>query len=90
MHIISLSIGGTPMATWATFTRHNPVPRAAATTAVAATSQGACGAADANATAFAGWCAFGPDARRAKFSSAAEAPGVIPETIETPPGHFSI
>ncbi len=73
MHTISLSIGGQPMTTTATFTRHNPVTGAAATATAAATSQDACAAVDAAAAAFPAWSALGPNARRAKLAKAADA-----------------
>jgi benzaldehyde dehydrogenase (NAD) len=73
MHTISLSIGGQPMTTAATFTRHNPVTGAAATAAAAATEQDACAAVDAAAAAFPAWSALGPNARRAKLAKAADA-----------------
>lgn len=73
MHTISLSIGGAPMTTGATFTRHNPVTGQAATTAVAATPSDACAAVDAAAAAFPAWSALGPNARRALLAKAADA-----------------
>ncbi len=73
MHTISLSIGGAPVVAGTTFTRHNPVTGAAATSAVAATLQDACAAVDAAAAAFPAWSALGPNARRARLAKAADA-----------------
>lgn len=73
MHTISLSIGGAPVVAGTTFTRHNPVTGAAATSAVAATLQDACAAVDAAAAAFPAWSVLGPNARRARLAKAADA-----------------
>ena len=73
MHTISLSIGGAPVVAGTTFTRHNPVTGAAATSAVAATLQDACAAVEAAAAAFPAWSVLGPNARRARLAKAADA-----------------
>lgn len=57
MRTICLSVGGAPLNTDATFTRHNPLIRVAATSAVAAPCEDACAAGDAALAAFADWSA---------------------------------